>query len=280
MSSFSGPYLLHLGVADTLVWAPLSDVGVTYTYVQWIALHRSGLIDPGNGPNAARSGREIRAMMLQGFTTGFAAGATQLSLVEEINHRVINEYCEAISSLSLAAARADSPGARDDLALAAERLRAHAETHRALLPPATAEVVDLTDYVARICVSLSRASLADMGVHIALTSDEIFLDAERCWRIGLILTELVRNAARHGLGGRAGSISIRIQALDGGVSCLVRDYGAQARHASRPGRGRRLVETLAAELGGSVDWRFTPIGCIAHFQMPIHGACAPSATSA
>ena len=214
-------------------------------------------------------------MTLQGFSPELAAGTTQLRLVEEINHRVINEYSEAISCLSLAAARSASPGARDDLAFAAGRLRAHAETHRALLPPTTAGVIDLTDYIARICVSLSRASLADMGVHISLKSDEIWLDSGRAWKIGLILTELVRNAARHGLGGRAGSISIRIQALGGRIGCLVRDYGAQAPRDPRPGRGCGLIEALAFELGGSIDWRFTPIGCIADLQLPIDDAPAP-----
>jgi two-component sensor histidine kinase len=53
-----------------------------------------------------------------------------LHLVEEISHRVVNEYTEAIAILALAASRGHAPA---DLALAraANRLRAHADSHRA-----------------------------------------------------------------------------------------------------------------------------------------------------
>ena len=106
--------------------------------------------------------------------------APPLRLVEEINHRVVNEYAEAIASLSLAA-RSACPMAREVLAMAASRLRAHAETHRALLPPSVEGEVNLTDYIAGVCASLSRASLADNGTQITLKADDVWLDLRRRW---------------------------------------------------------------------------------------------------
>lgn len=196
-----------------------------------------------------------------------AVAEMPLHLVEEINHRVINEYAEAISSLSLAAAEGPSGDAPAALVLAAERLRAHADTHRALLRPADGQV-NLADYIGGLCASLSRASLADRRVHLTLDSDDIWISSARAWRIGLAISELVRNAARHGLHGRGGSIAVRLAEHDGHILGRVGDNGL-AREALQPGRGVGLVRALAAELGGSADWLLSPSGCMAHFHVPI-----------
>jgi two-component sensor histidine kinase len=207
-------------------------------------------------------------MTLQRLDVAADIATPPLNLVEEISHRVFNEYTEAISSLALAAAGSASRQAQEALATAAKRLRAHAETHRALLPPATCPT-DLGDYIGRFCASLSNASLAEQGVRIELEVDEVWLEAERCWRVGLIMAELVRDAARHGLSGRTGAIGVLIAAQADYVTCVVGDNGC-AVAAPTPGRGQRLVRSLAAELGGSVEWQFTPGGCLVRLQVPRH----------
>ena len=207
-------------------------------------------------------------MTFASFIPEAPASPPALGLVEALNHRVVNEYAEAILCLSTAARRSDDPLAQESLAHAAGRLMAHAEAHRALRPPAKGSQVNLADYVGQLCASLSRAALADSCVRLTLKVEDVWLEAERCWRIGLILAELVRNAARHGLRGGAGSISIRIRARRGVISCLVCDDGRVCGEP-RAGRGRDLVQSLAAELGGAVDWRFTPVGTMVGFEAPI-----------
>ncbi len=191
-----------------------------------------------------------------------------LELVEELNHRVANEYSEAILCLSAAARRSDSIVVRETLSLAADRLMAHADAHRALLPPRAGGLVSLADYVGRLCATLSRATMTDSQVRIGLKVEDARLEASRCWRIGLILAELVRNAARHGLRGQPGAISIRVRVQRGRVSCLVCDSGRPSGKPA-PGRGQRLVQGLAAELGGTVDWLFTPVGTMVGFEAPL-----------
>lgn len=198
-----------------------------------------------------------------------APDSLPLHLVEEINHRIVNEYAEAISTLSLAASQMPAAEARLALIRAADRLRAHAQTHRALLPPAGGQV-NLADYVGEVCASLSRASLADRGVRLTVDTDEIWEGSPRAWRIGLVIAELVRNAARHGLAGRDGEIAVRLTRRDAVIYCVVGDNGVRA-FAPRPGRGVSLVRALAAELGGSVDWRFGEDGCLAGLQVPVEG---------
>jgi two-component sensor histidine kinase len=207
-----------------------------------------------------------------------APGFQLLDLVEEMNHRVSNEYAEAISSLSLAAAQASSAFARDAIRLAADRLRLHAATHRALLPPPDDALVNLADYVGGFCASLVKSSLAADGVRFAVEAEEVWLGADRAWRVALILAELVRNAARDDLAGGPGVIMLRISQEPGQVTCLVCDNG-RAPNNREPVRGLRLVRSLAAEVGGAVQWWFAPGGCLARLQvpetgLPPHDSCA------
>lgn len=179
-------------------------------------------------------------MFGQGTVLESTARQTPLHLVEEINHRVINEYSEAIASLSLASSRAVNGATKKALADAAERLRNHAESHRALLPPATPAGANLADYIGRICNAFAQSTLAEREVLLILDAADIVLPADRCWRIGLVTAELIRNAARHGLKGRSGQISVHVAEHAGQLICLVRDTGRPT-GGGLPGRGQRLV---------------------------------------
>lgn len=207
-------------------------------------------------------------MSLQSFEiSGDAFSLQPLHLLEEIIHRVAHEYAEAIATLRLAAADAGNAQVEAALSNVANRLRAHADAHRALLAPAAGGPVDLADYVGQVCASITRASLAPIGVRLHVDADEIWLESDRSWRVGLIVAELIRNAARHGLGEGPGAIRVSIAEACGWVSCGVSDNG-RTTLAAEPSRGRGLVEALAAELGGSVDWWFTPTGCLARLEIP------------
>jgi two-component sensor histidine kinase len=207
-------------------------------------------------------------MSLQTFETSNAAFPLQpLHLLEEISHRVANEYAEAIATLRLASADAGDAQVGAVLGNLTKRLRDYADAHRALLAPATGGLVDLADYVGNVCAAMTKASLAPNGVRLLVEADEIWLESGRAWRVGLVVAELVRNAAQHGLDGGPGAIRVSIVEAGGRVGCRVSDNG-HVRSPSNPGRGCRLVEALAAELGGSAEWRFTASGCHAQLDIP------------
>ena len=190
-----------------------------------------------------------------------------LHLVDEISHRVVNEYAEAICTLGRAARAAHDSQAQLALTSAATRLLAQAEAHRALQAPVADGPMDLARYIVELCACLARAPLAEAGVRLKVTADEIWLDADRCWRVGLIVAELVRNAARHGLPCGVSAIWVVVEDTADHVRCSVCDNGGGSPGACA-GRGQRLVRALAAELGGSVDWRFAPSGCRAVLEFP------------
>ena len=201
-----------------------------------------------------------------------------LALVEEINHRVINEYSEAIAMLSVAAAHA-CQGTQDILLCVAGRLRDHAEAHRALLPPVTEARVNLADTIGAICLSYSRATLGDRRVRLILQSEDIWIPGELAWRVGLVVAELIRNASRHGLKGKQGLIVVRITRNGERICCVVSDSG-RSTTGGNPGRGQRLIRSLVSDLGGAIRWSFTARGNFAAVHFPMSGPRRPAETTA
>lgn len=72
-----------------------------------------------------------------------------LLLVEEMQHRVANEYAVAISIIDMLAADCDVR-ARPILNLARDRLLGFATVHHALLPPSDDAFVELCPYLGRV----------------------------------------------------------------------------------------------------------------------------------
>jgi two-component sensor histidine kinase len=187
--------------------------------------------------------------------------------IEEIEHRVINEYAMAAASISLAAARTTVPDVKATLTDAVRRLRSYADVHRSLQPPATGGLLNLADYLASLCESLVRARLNERGINLTLVELNVQISAERCWRIGLIVSELITNSIRHALSGGSGQILIETHRTADQIYCSVADNGRSTGYFV-PGRGSRIVDALVQELGGSIDRQFGPSGSTVTLSFP------------
>ena len=171
-------------------------------------------------------------------------------LLREITHRVCNEYAAVISGLSRAAARTTNNEAKLALIEAADRLHEHASVHRALQMP-MGETAELSSYVRNLCRALCLSRLIDNGINLTLIERPLDLTSAQCWHVGLILFELVTNAAKHAFSGGGGNIQIECIADSDRVMCSVRDDGALS-DGPTPGRGTEIVNALAKQLGGAV----------------------------
>jgi two-component sensor histidine kinase len=206
--------------------------------------------------------------MLNATPTVPPSGGEPLLYVAELLHRVSNEYASAISLASVMASRTSSHEAKSALQTVIEHLLQLATTHRVLLPPVVDGTVDLGDYLTRLCQAKVAAELERRGTTLRLAVvSPVALDPARCWRVGLIVSELITNAARHGLPSARGEIFISLAANAAQVVCRVSDNGA-ATLAFRPGLGTRLVDALAAELDGHVERRFGGDGATITLTFP------------
>lgn len=188
-----------------------------------------------------------------------------LVLVSEISSRVVNEYTQAIAFIRLSTARLASAEGREILVEAAEKLLRFAEAHRVLQRPQRADSIDLSQYLTRVCKARMAAGLRERGVELQLSCEAIHLDAERCWRMALIVSELINVSVRHGLHGASGKVAIDVAEDRGHVICRISDDGVADPGARTP-QNLMVIRAIAAELNGDVA---VPFGATAFLTFPI-----------
>jgi two-component sensor histidine kinase len=175
------------------------------------------------------------------------------TLLRELNHRIDSQLAAAIELISVDAVRAEGAEAKAALSGAAELLHGHAGVHRALLMPRRRTLIDAAAYVRKLGRALRRAVLDRLSIQLTLEGDRLPLQPERCWRLGLIIHELVTNATKHeSFDRRPREICIKLVCTDELISCIVSDNGSAATRA-REGLGLRIVRDLARSLGGRME---------------------------
>jgi two-component sensor histidine kinase len=188
-------------------------------------------------------------------------------LLAELLHRINNEYASAVSMMSCAAARSHNDEVKTALAHVSERLMAYAAVHRALAAPTDGINIDLSVYLRDLCESISRSKLADRGITLALIDRPFRMSPMRCWRLGLVVSELLTNAMRHAFGDAGGVIRVELVPSDAFVECRVSDNG----HAAKPmrrGRGLIIVEWLVESLDGSIEYILRDVGSAVIVTIP------------
>ena len=190
-------------------------------------------------------------------------------LLREYSHRINNEFASAIGVISIAAARTLDDQAKAALAAVRERLENYAEVHHALQMPEHGTSVDAGIYLRRLCQAISRSKLDAGDIELLLVERSFHMDSERCWRLGLIVSELITNAVRHAFHGGGGTIRVELLPSASFVECRVTDNGSGAANANH-GHGLKIVGALADSLGGRIDMQFGPRGATCVLIFPLN----------
>jgi two-component sensor histidine kinase len=179
-------------------------------------------------------------------------------LLQELYHRIANEFCSIIGFVSIAARRSGNEEVKLALTSVSELLHKLVEVHRALQMPEDDTCMDAPAYLRRLCLSVSRSKLDHMSTKLVLAAAPLRLQSDQCWRLGMIVYELITNAAKHAFHGGG---EIRIEMLRAGafVECRVLDNGS-APPAVQAGRGLKLVNELAKALAGGIEHEFGASG--------------------
>jgi two-component sensor histidine kinase len=176
-------------------------------------------------------------------------------LLCEFTHRINNELASAISLISIAAARSASDEVKAALTAVTHRLQNYARVHSALQMPEQDTSVDAGAYLRQLCQAISLSKLDSEGIELVLVERPIRIDSDRCWRLGLIVSELITNSARHAFIGRGGVIRVELSPSRSFVECSVADNGAAETDVC-PGRGLKIVQALAKGLDAKIDQHF------------------------
>ena len=157
-------------------------------------------------------------------------------LLREMTHRVKNELASAIGFASFTATQSDNREVKVALAGVIENLYNYARVYQALQMPMDDHCVDAGSYLQELCQAIGRSKLKYKGIELVLTDFELQLRAEQCWRLGMIISELITNASRHAFGEGGGVIRIEFLQRGPAVECSVTDNGCGAKNTTTPKR--------------------------------------------
>jgi two-component sensor histidine kinase len=189
-------------------------------------------------------------------------------MAREIDHRVMNSL-QFVSGLLTMQSRSPELGeAATHIKMAANRVAAVAQVHRHFVSD-EADETSCIGFVRRLCADLS--SILDRSIDV--DGDRAKVPTTWIQPIGLLVNELVTNAAKHG----AGRIGVtyskddrehRITVCDEGDG-LPLDFDPTAPTRSL---GMRVITSLAQQLEGRVEARNRPGGKGSCFEVTFSGA--------
>ena len=168
----------------------------------------------------------------------------------------------------LIAARSADSGAKLALAEVLMHLHQYARLHRVLQMPPENRLIDAAGYLRGLCRAMSGAKLERSQIKLVFIEHPLELHSLQCWRLGMIVSELITNSYRHAFGEHGGTIRVELKRRGSRAECRVADDGGSSDRV-RSGRGLNIVRQLVAALGGEIDLAFGKEGAVALVSFPI-----------
>jgi chemotaxis protein methyltransferase CheR len=187
-------------------------------------------------------------------------------LLQEMQHRVANSLQIIASILLLKARTVQSEETRLHLQDAHQRVMSVATVQQQLHASGLNERIEIGPYLTKLCDSLAASMIGDrrpLSIKVQATTGGAV--SSEAVSIGLIVTELVINALKHGFQGEEqGEILVSYEVQDTGWQLSVSDNGSGPKEAAgelpHTGLGTSIVEALAHQLKGTVEKSSRPEG--------------------
>jgi two-component sensor histidine kinase len=171
-------------------------------------------------------------------------------MAREIDHRVMNSLQFVAGLLAMQSRSSGLEDASRQLEIAAQRVQAVARVHRHFYLEDTGENVSCVTYLERLCADLSGI----LERPIIVVGDQGVIPTTLIQPIGLLVNELVTNAAKHG----DGEIHVSYRVKGGRRILTVCDLGPGLPDkfdvaTARTGLGMRVISALAKQLKGELS---------------------------
>jgi two-component sensor histidine kinase len=176
-------------------------------------------------------------------------------VLHELQHRMANTLTVLHASLRREFAAITDPDLKEAVRRHEAQIMSVAALHRFFANSAGKGEISAEAYFQALSAVLSRSVLAPLGLHCETFVDKGRLSAEKCEWLGLAITELVMNAAKHAFpDGNCGRVRIEVLARDECWCCTVSDNGVGMQNAFR-GTGSRITDCLIEALDGQLAIR-------------------------
>lgn len=191
-------------------------------------------------------------------------------LLREVQHRVRNNMQLIASMVELEARR--SPSAQDALSEVGSRVRAIALAQEQLYERESVSDIELAAYLQSL-VRAIEALQSGEDIVFSFSGDLITVPLDKAVPLGLIVNELLTNAAKHGFPeGRRGRVRVQLSAINGALIVDVTDDGVGLPPGVSLEKARslgfRLMRQLAAQAGATIQVDGSP-GVRASVALPV-----------
>jgi PAS domain S-box-containing protein len=184
------------------------------------------------------------------------ADAERDMLLVEVNHRAKNSLSVGASLLQLQGRRQADPQIKVLFVESADRLSAMARVHDMLSRSEQGQRVDVATYVSELCEALKSLTAGDERISLrARTEEDVLIDADVAFPLGIVLTELITNAVKYAFpGDRSGIVMVQAKRSGPGrVEIIVRDNGIGMTNYRGGSLGYGLVRSLVKQIGGELE---------------------------
>jgi PAS domain S-box-containing protein len=193
-------------------------------------------------------------------------------LLQEIHHRVMNNFQLVATILSFQADAAQDPHAIAVLQESVHRIYTLARIHEQLYRSPDFSQIDLSDYIRSLTKNLLETYRSSLShpVDLELGVEDLSLELKQTLSVGLIITELVSNAFKYAFPSgwhppqdSTARIEVGLHILEAekyelvvhdngvGLPSGVQDAG---RDPEQDSLGMLLVNTFATQLRGEIEW--------------------------
>jgi len=180
--------------------------------------------------------------------------------LKEVHHRVKNNLQIVSSLLNLEASRSVNDVPREFLEESQRRIRSMALIHEQLYLSDDVARIDFDQYVRELADHVASSYAADSrSIPVDIDVSDVARRLDQAVPTGIIINELLSNAFKHAFPGEAeGRIRIEFRQQASDYVLRVTDNGVGfsgiSPASSQQALGRRLVESLARQIHGSIDF--------------------------
>ena len=176
----------------------------------------------------------------------------QAMLTREMSHRVKNSLASVVGLLRVQSRSAQSEEVQDALKDAASRITTIAQVHDHLWRSTRIGFVDVADVAGELCRKLQET----LAYKTDCNFDHLMIPADKAIPLGLLINELVTNAAKHAYSDKSGEIQVAgegrgaehaLEAIQG--VGLPADFDMDQPRASL---GFKVIKSLLAQLNGRI----------------------------
>lgn len=193
----------------------------------------------------------------------------------EVNHRVANSLALVAALVRLQMSAVTDPAAKEALAETQGRISAIAGIHKRLYTTDDVRFVEIDAYLGNLASDIQATmSLDGSAADIRLLAEPLRLPTDKAVSVGVIVNELVTNAAKYAYRDReAGEIRVRASQIEPGkIEIVVEDDGIGWMGEGKihgTGVGSRVIAATASGLGATLAYENVARGTRARLQIEI-----------